>query len=432
MASEDLADDDMTRRPHGPGGIDMATSKAKTQPKPAATTRRASASPRAKAAVSKAAKAPKGKSAPPKAAASTRSAAKPSAAKGRAPKAARKGLLQRLAEGPVICAEGYLFEFERRGYLQAGAFVPEVVLEHPDLVEGLHRDFVHAGSDVVEAFTYYAHREKLKIVGREKDLERINREALRIAKKVARSTGALFAGNICNTNIYDPADRKSHNAARRMFEEQIGWAVDAGVDYIIGETFSYVEEAEHAARAIKATGLPAVVTLAVHRDDSSREGLPLSEAAKRLEAAGADVVGFNCIRGPWTMLPLLKEVRAAVKCHVAALPVPYRTTKDEPTFQSLRDPHWHDFPEGRPFPTSLDPFVCNRHEIGEFARQAYELGVRYLGVCCGAGPHHIRGMAEALGRHPPASRYSPDMSKHAFFGTNKRLKEHNRAYSGRL
>ncbi len=350
----------------------------------------------------------------------------------KAPPRKRKGLLERLAEGPVICAEGYLFEFERRGYLQAGAFVPEVVLEHPDLVESLHRDFVHAGSDVVEAFTYYAHREKLKIVGREKDLERINRQALRLAKKVARQTGALLAGNICNTNIYDPGDAKTHKAAGRMFDEQIGWAVDAGVDFIIGETFSYVAEAELAAKAIKKTGLPAVITLAVHKDPVSRENLPLAEAAKRLEGAGADVVGFNCIRGPWTMLPLLAEVRSAVKCHVAALPVPYRTTSEEPTFQSLSDSHWHDFPEGRPFPTSLDPFVCNRHEIGEFAKKAYAIGVHYLGVCCGAGPHHIRAMAEALGRQPPASRYSPDMSKHAFFGSNKRLKTHNLAYSGRL
>ena len=91
------------------------------------------------------------------------------------------GLLDRLAVGPVICAEGYLFEFERRGYLQAGAYVPEVVLEHPDLVAQLHREFVHAGSDVVEAFTYYAHREKLRIVGREHDLEPINRSFSRCA-----------------------------------------------------------------------------------------------------------------------------------------------------------------------------------------------------------------------------------------------------------
>src|SRR5579863_7009626 len=94
-----------------------------------------------------------------------------------------KSLMQRLKAGPVICAEGYLFEFERRGYLQAGAYVPEVVLEHPELVEQLHREFVHAGSDVVEAFTYYAHRQKLRIVGREKDLAPMNRAALGIAKK---------------------------------------------------------------------------------------------------------------------------------------------------------------------------------------------------------------------------------------------------------
>lgn len=69
-------------------------------------------------------------------------------------KAFISGLLQRLKDKEyVLCAEGYLFEFERRGYLQAGAFVPEVVVEHPDLVEALHREFVHAGSDVVEAFT---------------------------------------------------------------------------------------------------------------------------------------------------------------------------------------------------------------------------------------------------------------------------------------
>src|SRR5437762_13655810 len=133
-------------------------------------------------------------------------------------KTKRAGLLERLAAGPVICAEGYLFEFERRGYLQAGAYVPEVVLEHPDLVEGLHRDFVHAGSDVVEAFTYYAHRAKLRMVGREKDLAKINRAALAIARTVARATGTLLAGEICNTSIYGPTEPSSHRQARAIFD----------------------------------------------------------------------------------------------------------------------------------------------------------------------------------------------------------------------
>src|SRR5437764_12223008 len=121
-----------------------------------------------------------------------------------AKKSKKLGLLERLATGPVICAEGYLFEFERRGYLQAGAFVPEVVLEHPELVAELHREFVHAGSDVVEAFTYYAHREKLRIIGREDDLEPLNRQALAVAKEVADETGALLAGNVSNTSVFLP------------------------------------------------------------------------------------------------------------------------------------------------------------------------------------------------------------------------------------
>ncbi len=341
------------------------------------------------------------------------------------------GLLDRLERGPVICAEGYLFEFERRGYLQAGAFVPEIVLEHPDLVAQLHREFVHAGSDVVEAFTYYAHREKLRLIGKEHLLEKMNREALAIAEGVAAEGDALFAGDICNTNVFEPDD-ESRAAVRAMFEEQVGWAAEAGVDFVIAETFSYGEEALIALQAVKDAGLPAVVTLAVHQDPLTRDGWTPEDACKRLEQAGADVVGLNCIRGPKTMLPLLEAIRAAVDGHVAALPVPYRTHAEEPSFQSLRDPDCDCIPGGRPFPTALDPFVCNRYELGEFARTAYDLGVRYLGVCCGAAPHHIRSVAEALGRTPPASRYSADMSKHAFLGTDESLKERNREYAAKL
>src|SRR2546426_10938824 len=192
------------------------------------------------------------------------------------------GLLERLAAGPVICAEGYLFEFERRGYLQAGAYVPEVVLEHPDLVESLHRDFVHAGSDVVEAFTYYAHRAKLKIIGREKDLEKINRAALRIAGKVARSTGTLLAGDICNTSIYGAADAASHKQARRIFDEQIGGAVDAGVDFIVGEAYSFGGEALLALEAIGGSGRPAGITLAIPREGRTREGWTGADTCRRL------------------------------------------------------------------------------------------------------------------------------------------------------
>jgi len=217
-----------------------------------------------------------------------------------------------------------------------------------------------------------------------------------------------------------------------MFEEQVGWAVDAGVDYVVGETFGWGREALLALEVIKQAGLPAVVTLAIHAEPLTREGWTPPEACKRLEAAGADVVGLNCSRGPQTMLPLLEAVRDAVSCHVAGLPVPYRTTAEHPSFQSLSDPDCDCLPDGRAFPTALDPFTCNRYELGEFGRAAYELGIRYLGVCCGAGPHHIRSLAEALGRTPAASRYSPDMAKHAYFGSDPSLRPENRDYAARL
>ncbi len=331
-----------------------------------------------------------------------------------------RDLLARLKSGAVICAEGYVFELERRGYLQAGAFVPEVLFEHPEVVEQLHLDFVHAGSDVTEALTYYVHREKLRVIGREKDLAPMNRAALRIARNVARRTGTLFAGDLCNTNIYDPNDAKALKDVERIFDEQVGWAVEAGVDFFVAETFAWVGEAELALKAIKRQSkAPTVVTFAMHQETILRDGLTPAEACRRLEQAGADVVGLNCHRGPATMMPMIRDIRAAVKCHVAALPVPYRTTPQQPSFMSLTDPCCDN---RRAFPVGLDPFLATRTEIFDFGREAFALGVRYLGVCCGAGPHHIRALAESVGRHPPASRYSVDMSKHAFFGTDRMIR----------
>ena len=333
-----------------------------------------------------------------------------------------------LERGPVVCAEGYLFECERRGYLQAGAFVPEVVLDHPDVVSELHREFVHAGSDVVEAFTYYGHRQKLRVVGKEDILEPLNRQALSIAAGVARQTGTLLAGNVCNTNVYEPG-APSVPEVRAAFEEQVTWAAEAGADMIIAETFSWLGEALLALEAIRDTGLPAVVTFAVHRDGTLRDVDRPEEACRQAEQAGASVVGLNCIRGPGTMLPLLERVRDAVSCEVAALPVPYRTTEAEPTMQALRDPARGG---AQAFPTSLDPFTCTRGELGEFAAAALALGVRYLGVCCGAAPHHIRAVAEAAGKAPPASRYSPDMSRHSFLGTAPGIAPSYQDYAAQL
>src|SRR3954465_5472887 len=164
---------------------------------------------------------------------------------------------QRIADGIVLGAEGYVFELERRGYVQAGPYVPEVILDAPEALRQLHREFLRAGADVMVALTYYAHREKLEHVGRAGELEQLNRAAVRIANEIAREGGALVAGNICNTWSYDPKDPETSGAVvRAQYEEQLGWAVEEGIDFVIAETFDHVGEALIALDVCKELGLP--------------------------------------------------------------------------------------------------------------------------------------------------------------------------------
>jgi betaine-homocysteine S-methyltransferase len=323
----------------------------------------------------------------------------------------QKTLQQRLADGVVIGAEGYVFELERRGYIKAGPFVPEVILDAPDALRQLHREFLRAGSDVMVALTYYAHRDKLRDVGRAGDLEAMNRQAVRIANEIAAEGGALVAGNICNTWSYDPELPDASGAVvRAQYEEQLAWAAEEGVDFVIAETNDYVGEALIGLEVCEALGLPAMVTFASVRA-TTYDGHDYVEACRILADHGATIVGLNCSRGPETMLPLLETIRASVDVAVAAQPVPYRTTQATPAFEALEAGGRHLFP------LELEPFQCTRFEMAQFARQARDVGVDYIGICCGGAPHHVRAMAEALGRDTPASRYSPAIELHPVLGT---------------
>jgi len=346
-----------------------------------------------------------------------------------------KDLISRLNEGPILCAEGYLFAMERRGYLQAGSFVPEVVLDHPEVVTQLHREFIRAGSDVVEAFTYYGHREKLRVIGKEELLEPLQKNALKIAKDAAdefKDLDLMIAGNICNTNIYDSNDKASHVECQKMFEEQIAWAKEAGVDFIIAETFSWLGETRIALKAIKDAGMIAVVNFAIFKGDLTVDGYTPEDACKALEDSGADVVGLNCHRGPQMTMKLLKPIREKVNCHVAGLPVPYRTTEEEPGFLKITDHGCDCIPGGNAFPAALDNLYCNRFEMAEFAKECASNNINFIGICCGASPHHVREMAVALGRKPISYKYYPDMKKHAFHGTEKFIRQRYRDLSEKL
>jgi len=320
-----------------------------------------------------------------------------------------KGILEKLKDGPVLGDGGYLLELEKRGWVRAGPFTPEVVLTNPEALRQLHVEFREAGAEVLQALTFYASRDKLATVGLQDRLEDLNRAAVRIAKSVAGDR-CLVAGNISLTWMYEPDSHAAKDRVRKTFDEQLAVQTSEGVDFVIGETFSWLGEALIAVESAKKTGLPVMVTICFENENKTAEGKSAAEAAKALVDAGADIVGMNCLRPPEHMLKPLEEMRKAVpNAFIAAQPVAYHTPADKPDFTSLPQ-----------FPFELDPLQLSRKEMAVYAQRAKDVGVDYIGACCGSVATHIREMARALGKVPAEQRpwslnYDKPMSAYEYY-----------------
>src|ERR1700730_16056055 len=193
----------------------------------------------------------------------------------------KKGLLERLEEGPVLGDGGYLLELEKRGWVRAGPFTPEVALTYPDALRELHIEFREAGADVLQALTFYASRDKLATVGLENRLEDLNRAAVRIARAVAGDKG-LGAGDLSLTWMYEPGSPTAADRVRQTFDEQLAIQVEEGVDFIIGETFSWLGEALICVERGKKMGLPVMVTVCFEIKEEPRDGKSPADTAKAL------------------------------------------------------------------------------------------------------------------------------------------------------
>jgi len=327
----------------------------------------------------------------------------------------KKGILEKLDEGPVLGDGGYLLELEKRGRVRAGPFTPEVALENPEALLELHREFRDAGSEVLQSLTFYASRDKLATVGMGDRVEELNRAAVRIARQAAGNR-CLVAGNISLTWLYEPNDKAAADRVRKTFDEQLDVQISEGVDFIIGETFSWLGEALLAVERAKRTNLPVMVTMSFENEDVTPDGKSAADCARSLVDAGADIVGVNCLRSPEYTLPLAAEMRRAVKAYIACQPVAYRTTHDHRDFTSLPA-----------FPDQLDPYQLSRREMADYSTKARDLGVNYIGACCGAVASHIREMARALGKIPADDRIwkkggEKPMSAYEYYEHDKKAK----------
>ena len=332
-----------------------------------------------------------------------------------------KSITELLKSGVVIGDGGYLIELERRGYVDSGSgrekvgtgrgsgqFTPEVAIENPDALRELHREFLNAGSQVLQALTFFGTREKLNRAGYGADTERINFEAVKLAKEVARDDSehraevlrqgfegmsppfqvdrALVAGSVSRTQLTEREGMASLDKSRDHIAEQIRLLKDAGVDFLILETFFHLAEMKVALECAAAAGLPAVATMSFRPlITKCTDGHTPAECAKVMADLGAVAVGANCEQDPKRMLPLLREMRAATKVPLAAQPAAFCTTEE-----------CHSFTRLPAFPDDLETIQVSRSEFVEFGKAARREGIGYIGGCCGCNAAYIRALARGV------------------------------------
>ncbi|HEY6402132.1 MAG TPA: homocysteine S-methyltransferase family protein [Blastocatellia bacterium] len=300
--------------------------------------------------------------------------------------------------GIVLGDGGYLIELERRGYVDSGSkrekvgtgrgsgqFTPEVAIEHPNALRQLHVEFLRAGSQVLQALTFFGTREKLKRAGYDAETEVINQNAVSVAREAAAGQ-VLVAGSISRTQLFEREGAGASHFVRELLAEQTRLLTEAGVDFLILETFFHLEEILIAIECARESGLPLIATMSFRpRLDQSSDGHAPAECAREMAAAGANLVGANCEQEPKRMLAVLREMRAAVDIPLAAQPSVFRTTDETPCFTRLPQ-----------FPDELETIQTSREEFSDFGRIAKAEGIGYVGGCCGCNAAYIRALASGM------------------------------------
>uniref|UniRef100_A0A672HVN3 Betaine--homocysteine S-methyltransferase 1-like n=1 Tax=Salarias fasciatus TaxID=181472 RepID=A0A672HVN3_SALFA len=305
-----------------------------------------------------------------------------------------KGILERLDAGEVVVGDGgYVLQLERRGYVKAGHWTPEAAVEHPEAVRQLEREFLRAGADVIQTFTFYCSEDKLELSGNVSNITgaQINNAACDLAREVADEGGALVAGGVSQTPLY--VKKGSENEVKAIFKKQLDDFLKKDIDFFMVEVRSSLKTASFNTDTLNMSG---------------RQCGPIYCAAFHvfmklyLHPVGADIVGINCHLDPLTCVrtvKLMKEglEKAGLKAHLMVQPLGFHTPE-------CNIGGYVSLPE---YPFALETRIITRWDVHKYAREAYNAGIRYIGGCCGFEPYHIRAISEELAEErgflPPAS-----------------------------
>jgi homocysteine S-methyltransferase len=291
-------------------------------------------------------------------------------------------LLTRLKQAPVLCdgAMGTLLYAK-------GVFInkcyDELNLTQPDMVRGIHQEYLNAGAEMIETNTFGGNSFRLVRHGLADRVREINRTGAALAREATdafnlkKATNVLVAGSVGPLGLrIEPLGKTSRDEARESFREQITALVEGGVDVIMLETFGYLEELHQGVLAARqaAPDKPLVAQVTIDEDGNCLDGASPETFTSKLNDWGVDVIGCNCSVGPVAMLEAIERIRRLTDKPLAAQPnagIP----------RSI---------EGR------NIYLCSPEYMASYARKFVNAGVSLVGGCCGTTPEHIKAMNSAL------------------------------------
>ncbi|MGA3087755.1 MAG: bifunctional homocysteine S-methyltransferase/methylenetetrahydrofolate reductase [Terriglobales bacterium] len=287
-----------------------------------------------------------------------------------------QNLIERLKQSPVLCdgAMGTLLYAK-------GIFInrcyDELNLSQPELIRGVHHDYLHAGAEIIETNTFGANSFRLARHSLADRVRDINLAGAHVAREAAKSFDVWVAGSVGPLGVrIEPLGKTSLEEARTAFREQVAALVEGGVDLLMLETFGYLEELHQAVLACRDVNpkIPLVAHVTIDEDGDCLDGSDAEAFAARLTAWNVDVIGINCSVGPVAMLDAIERVHA-----VTSLPLAAQPNAGMP--RSV---------EGR------NIYLCSPEYMASYTRKFVAAGVQLIGGCCGTTPDHIRAMKSSL------------------------------------
>ncbi len=285
-------------------------------------------------------------------------------------------LLARIKQSAVLC-DGAMGTWLYAKGIFINRSYDELNLSQPELIRGVHHDYLQAGAEIIETNTFGANSFRLARHSLADKARDINLAGARLAHEAAKSFDVWVAGSVgpLGTRI-EPLGKTSFEETREAFRQQIAALVEGGVDLLILETFGYLEEIHQAMLAAHDVNvkLPLVAQVTIDEDGNCLDGSDPGTFVPKLMEWGADVIGCNCSVGPVAMLDVIERVRTLTSLPLSAQP-------------------------NAGIPRSVDGrniYLCSPEYMASYARKFVAAGARIVGGCCGTTPEHIRAMKAAM------------------------------------